>query len=64
MKKHPSPLSTLLTILSLTSVAHADAIVTPFDRFTAGTYSAAPWLLILALAGLTLLLLFKFKKRK
>jgi len=64
MKKRLSLLSALLVSLCLTSVAYADAIVTPFDRFTAGTYSAAPWLLILALVGLTLLLLFKFKSRK
>jgi len=64
MKKRFSLLSALLTSLCLVSVACADAIVTPFDRFTAGTYSAAPWLLILALVGLTLLLLFKFRKKK
>ena len=55
----------LLTMLSLTTAAHADVVVTPVE--IAGLYvmRALPGILVTAVVGVTLFLLLKFwKKRK
>lgn len=60
-------LSVLLTALMtacLVPTAHADAVIYPFDRVRSSAYSAAPWLLVAALIGFTLLLLWKLRKKK
>jgi len=61
-------LSVLLTALMtacLVPAAHADVVsISPFDRVTSTAYSAAPWLLVAAVAGLTLLILWKLRKKK
>ena len=62
--KKPSVLLTALMTACLIPAAHADVVVSPFDRVTSTAYSAAPWLLVAALAGFTLLLLWKLRKKK
>ena len=62
--KKPSVLLTALMTACLIPAAHADVVVSPFDRATSTAYSAAPWLLVAALAGFTLLLLWKLRKKK
>ena len=60
-------LSVLLTALMtacLVPAARADAVISPFDRVTSTAYSAAPWLLIAAVVGFTLLVLWKLRKKK
>lgn len=62
--KKPSVLLTVPMTVCLISAAHADVMVSPFDRVTSTAYSAAPWLLVAALAGFTALLLWKLRKKK
>ena len=63
--KKTSILLTALMTASLIPAAHADvAFVSPLDRMSSTAYSAAPWLLVAAVAGFTLLLLWKLRKKK
>ena len=62
--KKPSALLTALMTACLIPAAHADVVVSPFDRVTSTAYSAAPWLLVAAVVGFTLLVLWKLRKKK
>lgn len=63
--KKPSILLAALTAACLVPAAHADvAFVSPLDRMSSTAYSAAPWLLVAAVVGFTLLVLWKLRKRK
>ena len=61
MKKRLTILLVLLTMLSLTSIAHADVIAGPM---IAVFYAVRllPWILVGAVVVVTLLLLRKFRK--
>ena len=64
MKKASTIALVLLTMLSLTSVAHADVVISPVE--IAGLYvlRALPWILVAAVVGVTIFLLWKFWKKK
>ena len=64
MKKLSFLLAALMTSC-LVPAAHADMVsVSVFEQNSFTAYSAAPWLLIAALIGFTLLLLWKLRKKK
>ena len=62
--KKLSALLTALMAVCLVPTARADAVISPFDRVTSTAYSAAPWLLVAAVVGFTLLVLWKLRKKK
>ena len=64
MKKALAVTLTLLTMLSLTTIAHADVVFSP--AAIAGYYvlQYLPWILVGAAVGITVFLLQKFWKKK
>ena len=64
MKRTLTVTLTLLTMLSLTAVAHADVVFSP--AATAGYYvlQCLPWILVGAVVIITIFLLQKFWKKK
>lgn len=63
MKRTLTVTLTLLAMLSLTAVAHADVIISPMDA--AGDYIMRylPWVLVGAVVGVTIFLLRKLWKK-
>ena len=64
MKRTLAVTLALLTMMSLTAVAHADVIFSPVE--IAGYYAMRylPWILVGAVVGITIFLLQKFWKKK
>lgn len=63
MKKTLTVTMCLLTMLALTTVAHADVIAGPAVALFY-TVRLLPWILVGAVVGVTIFLLRKFWKRK
>ena len=64
MKKSLTATLALLTVLSLTAVAHADVIAaTPGDIAASLVMELLSWVLVGAVAGVTIFLLVKFWKK-
>lgn len=60
MKKVLTVMLALITVLSLTAVAHADVIAEPVVR----VYDVVPWVLVVGVVGVTAFILRKFWKKK
>lgn len=60
MKKALTVMLALITVLSLTAVAHADVIAEPAVR----VYDVVPWVLVAGVVGVTAFILRKFWKKK
>lgn len=63
MKKTLTMAMCLMTMLALTTTAHADAIAGPAESLFL-TVRLLPWILVGAVVGVTIFLLRKFWERK
>lgn len=64
MKRVLALAMTLLTALSLTTVAHADAIASPVEVAGVTVLQYLPWILVGAVVGVTVYILQKYWKKK
>ena len=64
MKRLSKLLCVPLLTLSLTSVAHADAIVSPVEIGAILLLRALPWILVIAVVVVTLFAIRKLRKKK
>lgn len=64
MKKLWTVTLTLLAMLSLSAAAHADVVFSPVEIAEYYAIRYLPWILVIAVAGITIFLLQKFWKKK
>lgn len=64
MKRTLTVTLALLTMLSLAAVAHADVVFSPVEIAEYYVMQYIPWILVGAVAGITIFLLQKFWKKK
>ena len=64
MKRTLTVTLTLLTVLSLTAVAHADVVFSPAAAVGYSVLHYLPWILVGAVVIITIFLLQKFWKKK
>ena len=64
MKKALTVTLSLFTMLLLTAVAHADVVFNPVEVAGYSIMQYLPWILVGAVAGITVFLLQKFWKKK